>query len=279
MRIDVQDESLPIGWRPPEFPGLEILRGAFRHHEFPRHYHNGLMISVIDSGAQEIHYKGTSYVASKDQIVAIPAGEVHAGRDRGPDGWRYCVFTVPYSMVDVPFPGLHQGFASPVIIDDGDLAGRLRVAHAAFSSPSTTLQREELLSLALELYFARYADPAPPRISVIANERALARAIDYLAEHYDRNVGLAELASAAELDGFHLTRAFTSAKGMPPHAYHIQARLRKAQERLAAGAGVTDVAHDLGFSDQAHLTRLFKRLTGVTPGRYRAAHHHLRFRE
>jgi AraC-like DNA-binding protein len=102
--------------------------------------------------------------------------------------------------------------------------------------------------------------------------------MEYLSQHCARNVTLAELAATVGLDGFHLTRTFTRAIGMPPHAYHLQQRLRTAQGRLAAGEGVTDVAQALGFADQAHLTRLFKRLTGVTPGRYRAAHGHSAFR-
>jgi hypothetical protein len=73
VRADHQDQSLPIAWQPAGFPGLEILRGSFRR-EFPRHYHDGLMVSVTDSGAQEVEYKGTSYVAAAGQIVAMPAG-------------------------------------------------------------------------------------------------------------------------------------------------------------------------------------------------------------
>ena len=102
--------------------------------------------------------------------------------------------------------------------------------------------------------------------------------MEYLSEHSVRNVTLAELAAETGLDGFHLTRTFTRATGMPPHAYHLQRRLRIAQGLLASGDSVTDVAQALGFADQAHLTRLFKRLTGVTPGHYRAAHGHSAFR-
>jgi AraC-like DNA-binding protein len=273
MSLDDQDPTLPMAWQPPGFPGLEILRGTFRR-EFPRHYHDGLMISVTDSGAQEIGYKGSSYVASAGQIVAMPAGEVHAVRTRSAGGWRYRVFTIPYTMINLPLHHLRRGFASPVTIEDGDLAQRLRAAHEAFACASTKLEREERLLSALELFFARHTKPAAPPIQTLRKPRAIRRAIEYLTEHCDRNISLSELAAVAEIDGFHLTHAFSCAIGMPPHAYHLQQRIRLAQRRLATGESVTDVAQHLGFSDQAHLTRLFKRLTGVTPGRYRAAHGH-----
>ena len=273
MPTDHQDPSLPMAWQPPGFPGLEILRGSFRH-EFPRHYHDGLMVSVTDSGAQEVEYKGASYVASAGQIVAMPAGEVHAVRTRSAEGWRYSVFTVPYTLISLPLDQLRQGFLSPVVINDGELARQLRAAHEAFSCTSTQLECEERLLSALDLFFTRHANPATPAVPSFRNPQAVRRAIEYLSEHCDRNVALAELAAAAELDGFLLTREFTRSMGIPPHAYHLQRRIRAAQKRLAVGESVTDVAQQLGFSDQAHLTRLFKRIVGVTPGRYRSAHGH-----
>jgi AraC-like DNA-binding protein len=265
---------LPIAWQSPDLPGLEILHGAFRNHEFPRHYHDGLMISIIDEGAQVIRYKGTSHIAGPGRIVAIAAGEVHAGHARRGGGWRYRVFTIPYSMISPLMRRHAQGFASDVVIDNLELAGRLRAAHAAFSQPATKLEREELLLLALDRFFESHVHPAPPTVPRLRDGRAVRRAIEYLSANRGSNVALADLAAAAGLDGFHLTRTFTRATGMPPHAYHLQKRLREAQVRLAAGESATTVAQDLGFSDQAHLTRLFKRLTGVTPGRYRAAHGH-----
>jgi AraC-like DNA-binding protein len=262
-----------MAWQPAGFLGLEILRGSFRR-EFPRHYHDGLMVSITDSGAQEVKYKGASYVAGAGQIVAMPPGEVHAVRTRSAEGWRYRVFTVPYTLISLPLGQLRQGFVSPVVIDDGELAQQLGAAHTAFASTSTKLECEERLLSALGLFFARHAKPAIPPVPNFRNPQAVGRAIEYLSEHCDRNVALSELAAAAELDGFLLTREFTRSMGIPPHAYHLQRRIRAAQRRLAVGESVTDVAQQLGFSDQAHMTRLFKRLVGVTPGRYRSAHGH-----
>jgi AraC-like DNA-binding protein len=273
VRTPNQDQSQPVAWQPAEFPGLEILRGLFRQ-EFPRHYHDGLMVSVTDSGAHEVEYKGTSYVAGAGQVVAMAAGEVHAIRAHSVGGWRYRVFYVPYSLISLSPDSLGQGFKSPVVINDGELAGQLRAAHTAFAQTSTKLECEERLQSALSLFFDRHAKPGPVWAPSLRNPRAVRRAVEYLSEHCERNVALAELAAAAELDGFLLTREFTRSMGIPPHAYHLQRRIRAAQGRLAGGESVTDVAQELGFSDQAHLTRLFKRHVGVTPGRYRSAHGH-----
>jgi len=265
-----------MSWEPAEFPGLQILHGEFRDHEFPRHYHDGLMISLIDAGVQQVRHKGKAYFAGPGRVVAIAPGEVHATCAACNIGWRYRVFTIPRTVIDPLSGGCGQDF--DVVIDDPVLAVRLSAAHAAFRLPGTTLEREESLLSAVDRFLRCHVRPAPETRRDAPDEHSVGRAMEYLSQHCARNVTLAELAAAIGLDPFHLTRTFTRAIGIPPPTYHLQQRLRTAQGRLAAGESVTDVSQALGFADQAHLTRLFKRLMGVTPGQYRAAHGHSAFR-
>ncbi len=57
---------------------------------------------------------------------------------------------------------------------------------------------------------------------------------------------------------------------MPPHAYQESVRIRHAQRLIRAGMSLADVAVEVGFSSQSHLTRCFKQIIGVTPGQARA---------
>src|SRR6202008_1114252 len=65
-----------------------------------------------------------------------------------------------------------------------------------------------------------------------------------------------------------LVRAFSKEVGMPPHAYQTYVRVLRARELIALGRRLSSVALDVGFTDQSHLSRNFKRGLGVTPGRY-----------
>ncbi len=65
-----------------------------------------------------------------------------------------------------------------------------------------------------------------------------------------------------------LARAFTNTFAIAPHAYVLGRRLDAARDRILGGAPLADVAADVGFFDQAHLTRRFKRFLGITPGRF-----------
>jgi AraC family chemosensory pili system transcriptional regulator ChpD len=80
---------------------------------------------------------------------------------------------------------------------------------------------------------------------------------------------LAELADEAGMSREHLIRTFTRATGTPPYAWHLSARLAEARRRLRRGEPVADVAHGLGFADQAHFHRHFTAAYAITPGRYR----------
>lgn len=65
------------------------------------------------------------------------------------------------------------------------------------------------------------------------------------------------------------TRRFAAQTGLPPHAWRLVDRLNVARERLRGDAELADLALELGFTDQSHLGRHFRRVFGVSPGRYR----------
>jgi AraC-like DNA-binding protein len=79
---------------------------------------------------------------------------------------------------------------------------------------------------------------------------------------------LAELARAAGASPFHLVRIFRKELGLPPHAYINQVRIRHAKDLLDAGVSLAAAAVSVGFSDQSHFGRHFKRTVGVSPARF-----------
>ncbi|MFA1549599.1 helix-turn-helix transcriptional regulator [Actinomadura chokoriensis] len=80
---------------------------------------------------------------------------------------------------------------------------------------------------------------------------------------------LAEMAADLELSRYQLLRAFRDAVGMPPYAWLAQHRVTRARTLLEVGYRPAEAATLVGFADQAHLTRWFRRVLGVTPGAYR----------
>jgi len=102
--------------------------------------------------------------------------------------------------------------------------------------------------------------------------RAVADAIAYLQANFSRDIKLEDVAAAVHLSPFHLARQFKQVTGATPHQYLVQVRVNAARSLLSAGSGqrsLAEVASAVGFADQSHLTRQFKRHFGVTPSRLR----------
>jgi AraC-like DNA-binding protein len=98
--------------------------------------------------------------------------------------------------------------------------------------------------------------------------RAIERAKHYLHDNFNESVSLDQLVALTRLSRFHLVRAFALHMGIPPHAYQLKLRIDRACALLRAGVSAAEAATQVGFADQSHFTRHFKRIRRITPGQY-----------
>ena len=156
-------------------------------------------------------------------------------------------------------------FTSPSV----DLAHRMLVARARQGADRFELA-ERATALAGGLLLALAPDgtgSARPGTATRAG-RLVDQVRQLLAERTD--LGLHDLAREAEVSAYHLSRTFRRVTGLTLSRYRIRLRLRRAMQRLAAGDGdLAGLAAELGFADQAHLTRALRAETGTTPAALR----------
>jgi AraC-like DNA-binding protein len=159
-----------------------------------------------------------------------------------------------------------------VVFRDLQLRAALERAHDALAGePKGGLATEEAVLGAVAALRPHLRPGPPSRTRTHAEHDAVRRARAHLQERWDQRVTLAELATHAGLSRFELVRRFREQSGVTPHAYQTNLRVDEARWRLAAGHPPAAVAADCGFADQPHLTRVFKRAVGVSPGRYARA--------
>ncbi|HEY8454417.1 MAG TPA: AraC family transcriptional regulator [Actinopolymorphaceae bacterium] len=92
----------------------------------------------------------------------------------------------------------------------------------------------------------------------------------HIADHYDRPLTLAELASVAGLSPTHLSHIFRGAVGLSPFQYLQRYRMRRARHLLqTTDLGIAEIGRRVGFTDPAYFSRVFRRLEGMTPTQYR----------
>jgi AraC family transcriptional regulator len=131
----------------------------------------------------------------------------------------------------------------------------------------------ESLTQALVIYLLRhYAEVAqivtPKNRSL--TRKQLQQAIDYIHTNLDRDLSLFQIAKVINISPTYFASLFKRATGTSPHQYVIQQRVEQAKVMLSkTDMAIADIALQVGFSSQSHLTQQFKRLTGVTPKQVR----------
>jgi AraC family transcriptional regulator len=98
------------------------------------------------------------------------------------------------------------------------------------------------------------------------------KVIGHIEAHLDRPIRNEDLATLVRLNLSHFGRAFRNSFGESPHEYVIRRRVERAQGlMLSTDAPLSEIALDCGLADQAHLSRLFRRIVGETPRAWRRA--------
>ena len=103
------------------------------------------------------------------------------------------------------------------------------------------------------------------------NQKRLNRVRDFILNNMEHNITLKELANEACLSPYHFARAFKMAVGVSPHRYIIDLKLNFAKKMITdTDVSFSQIALMAGFSSQAHFSRTFKRLAGLTPSEFRS---------
>ncbi|MDH5831531.1 AraC family transcriptional regulator [Luteimonas sp. M1R5S18] len=238
---------------------------------FARHTHEQFGIGVIDRGAQTSRSGRGQVEAARGDVITVNPGEVHDGTpiEQAGRSWRMLyldVACVAEAARTLGAAGTYE-FERPVVGDVRMAAafGRLFAAMTSDDPVAPLASEGRLLELlaALRDGGRRTRTPGVPH--------ALARAKALIDDDPASPVTLAALSQASGLDRFRLLRAFAQATGLTPHAYLVQRRIDLARRLIAGGQPLSEVALASGFADQSHMTRVFVRKYGISPGAYATA--------
>ncbi|NJK81684.1 MAG: AraC family transcriptional regulator [Chloroflexaceae bacterium] len=271
-RSDMPEKA--IYWRDTRLFDLELLHARYITHAFAPHRHDGYAIGMIEHGAEQFHYRGSTHVAEAGRVVVINPDEVHTGESASAHGWIYRMFypsveLLQWAAADLHGPYRAVPFFRAPVLHDPELVQHIRMLHRVFAEPATQLERESRLRWTLAHLVLRHADHHPTTHAAGAEPTSIQRVRQFLEQHYAENITLEHLATVANLSPFHLLRVFRNSVGMSPHVYLTDIRIRQARALLKQHVPIADVAAQTGFVDQSHLHRHFKRIVGVTPGNYR----------
>ncbi|WP_276955794.1 AraC family transcriptional regulator [Allomeiothermus silvanus] len=249
----------------------DALHAHYVTHEFARHSHDFYVVGVVTQGVEAFRLEGSTRYAPAGSVLVVHPGQVHTGYAVQREGWEYRMFypSIAWVREVAESMGLKDELprVSDAVLEDLEIAGKLKQAHRV--SNNNPLAGETLLSEAMGLLLRRYGGAHPPQRCL--PKAAVIQAVQYLRQSVSQPVTLEKLSRVSGLSRFHLVRAFRAYTGLPPHLYLLQLRIEEAKIRLCGPESLAQIALEVGFTDQAHFTKSFKRMVGVTPGVYRKA--------
>lgn len=244
---------------------------------FPRHWHDSFGLGVVDRGAQRSASGRGTVEALQGQCITHNPGEVHDGAPIGGVARRWRMLDLePAALARL----LGRSDAAALewkapVMEDTSLRNKLHAAFCALDAWHAERRGagvaegqafEEALVLAVGCALDRSRQGGARVRTGVPMQGVRERLVDDLTQAPT----LDELARLAGTSRFALVRGFAREHGLPPMAWLQQWRLHRARERIAAGSTLADAASASGFSDQSHMTRVFRRQFGYTPGAWRA---------
>jgi AraC-like DNA-binding protein len=221
----------------------------------------------------------TAFDMQPGRAMLRPALNRFRGLSRGGGTFRYVMFWFDPAIIGLATDGNVD--AQAPLPPSADLAHpailwamTAMAGHAENPGPGGRLYAESLaVAVLTELMRHRMIGDRAYRVALGRTAPELRRFADYVEAHLDRDLSLFTLSAVAGLSVSHLVRELRRVTGLSPHQYVLRRRAERARFLLERrDRGILDVALDVGFSSQAHLNQVFRRVYGLTPGAYRALH-------
>jgi AraC-like DNA-binding protein len=259
-------------FRSPALPGVEIMDAVDSGE--PWHvYHEQYAFCAVHHAATTITYRGAVERIGDRSVSFFEPGESHHNGKVHKRSDFKVLFVQPEAFQRA---AEEAGARRPPHFDllprnsPPDIMDTVYAFCESVQKRQATLEQETRLIKCLSGFMACAERPLhPPQ----RPERpAVMRAKRYLIERFNESVTLAELATVAGLSKFHLVRQFAAQTGLSPHAFQVHVRVERARMLLRKGFSAVEAAMLVGFADQSHLTRHFKRVWRITPGAYAAVH-------
>ena len=251
-------------WR-PAVPGVtEVFHARYATYAYPPHAHGTWTLFIVDDGAVRYDLDRHPLGADPSMVTLLPPHVAHDGRPATRRGFRMRVLYLDGAVVGEHLIG--RAVDRP-IVPDPSLRRGLSAVHELLAYPDDALEAESRLAFVVERLRGHLRD----RIDHYdwGRTRRLAEELRALLDaHLVERLTLAAASRQLGASPAHLVRCFSRTFGLAPHAYRIGRRIEIARLQLLDGRPTADVAVGVGFYDQSHFTRHFRRLVGTTPGRY-----------
>lgn len=251
-----------------DLPGYSLAETVYpAAWKMPRHEHEAAYFSLVLQGGYDESYGAKTRSCQPASLVFHPPGENHAVVFHQERVRIFRVQVKPSLLTRIR--ECTTLLDSPAAFDGGPPAQlATRLYHE-------TQARDAVAPLAIEALVLEVLTAAARQQETTTDTRLphwLARSRELLHEHCHNELTLSEVATRVGVHPVYLARVFRQHFHCSVGEYVRRLRIERACQQMAeTDAALVDIAHAVGFYDQSHFTRTFKRMTGMTPAEFRAA--------
>lgn len=256
-------------------PDLILSEGFYAQYEFKPHYHLDYHIGLVFDGVQRQQFQGQSVLLGPGRISVMPPGEVHDGCGHEQCAYRMRTFRLAPRLLADSVEALSGKSIEPALagamIEDRRIASQLVQLFEGVQHP------DGLDALPVEEAWLTLFEPLLTRLKVVTPEQVtgglamvhLQRVREFCYDNLASKISLEQLAALCGLSRYQFLRRFERSTGLTPHNWLTQLRLEKACLLLRQpGHTLTEVALAVGFYDQSHFIRAFRKAYAVPPSQY-----------
>ena len=280
MHTHALNNSSPVVLkRKAAWEGIRLEHFRFRAGVLPEHSHKEhlLLMPLSDTCNGEIRTASgfRAQGSSRGGVCVIPSGQTLSARLDG-EAEHLAIYLDPSLILHA---ASESGYLSGVEVIEKcaesdpvvNHIGMALLAELDSEGLSGRLYAESLANvLAVHLLRHYTAENRVQKFTGGLSAQKLRHVTEFIADNYERDLSLTELAQVTGMSTFHFAREFKRTTGTTPHQYLIKFRVERAKALLAESEmPLVEVGFRSGFSHQSHFSRLFRRLTGTTPLSYR----------
>ncbi|ENM5729149.1 helix-turn-helix transcriptional regulator [Vibrio mimicus] len=239
---------------------------------YGKHTHEEFSVGSVDSGHSDYFNSNMETKIKTGSLVIVNPLAVHSCNPIPGTNWSYkmlyvcpkwlgCVQSmivdnlskdfIPFSTIHTSFPELYWQFQSLTdsIISDAD---------------DMKVEEDSIVFFSNLFHKTNACD-----LNKLIQKTNIAKAHSFICDNFKNNISVKDIAQHSGLSEYHLIHAFRKSYGITPHAMQIAMRINEAKSLLKKGQNIASVATELGFNDQSHFHRNFKKLVAATPAEYK----------
>lgn len=249
-------------------PFVEMRKAKKSNACYQAHSHDEFSFGVIDTGTANYINMNRNNTINAGDTVTINPGDTHSCNPSSED-WSYRMLFVDtdwIGQVQSEITGLwgedYQPF-SHLLENDENFFKQFELLFNSLLNDSSKLLSETLL-----IEFVKQSISTKAHIIRREKKPSLVKVRELLLDNLNHNHSLSDLSKESGLSRFHLLRSFKKLYGCSPHSMLMDERIKKAKLMLQSGCSLIEASNQLGFSDQSHFQRSFKKHLAVTPKQY-----------